>query len=275
MPKIVELNRLLSYMAFRIFKPLVVLFLRNSVPYQTASDWLKRIYVDVAFENKEFRINPDKKQTKTRVAVLTGLSRVEIDRVLKIDKPLEVTEQKWNRATKVLSGWTSDDKYLDKNSMPLPLPIIGDVSFTSLVEDYSGGATMRSVLDELLNVHSVKIVDGIVKLLRNDYAIIPSKQKLLNLEISGTSTGDLLNTLVFNDKTENAKDKNFQKFTVAWNLPQEDVNEVKEYIKNEADKLLIAIDNKLMSLSNDKALNTFKLGLGTYYFEEKNNEIKK
>ncbi len=272
MSKIDELNRLLSYMAFRIFKPLVVLFLRNAVPYQTASDWLKRIYVDVALESKEFRINPEKKQTKTRVAILTGLSRVEIDRVLKIEKPLEVTEQKWNRATKVLSGRTSDDKYLDKNSSPLPLPIIGDVSFTSLVEDYSGGATMRSVLDELQHVQSINVIDGSVKLLRNDYAIIPSKQKLLNLEISGTSTGDLLNTLVFNDETENAKEKKFQKFTVAWHLPQEDVSEAKEYIYSETDKLLIAIDKKLMSLSNDNAESTFKLGLGTYYFEEKNHE---
>ncbi len=272
MPKIAELNRLLSYMAYRIFKPLVVLFLRNSVPFQTASDWLKRIYVDVALENKEFRINPNKKQTKTRVAVLTGLSRVEIDRVLKIEKPLEATEQKWNRATKVLSGWTSNKKYLDKNNSPLPLPITGEKSFTSLVEEYSGGATMKSVLDELQHVKSVEVSSGVVKLLRYDYAVEPSAQKLLNLEISGISTGDLLNTLVFNDNTNNSDEKRFQKFAVAWHIPKEDIEEAKKYIYQKTDSLLSTIDKTLTSMTKEDQNNTYKLGLGAYYFEEKNND---
>ncbi len=274
MSKIAELNRLLSYMAYRVFKPVVILFLRNSVPFQTASDWLKRIYVDVALGNKEFRINPDKKQTKTRVAVLTGLSRVEIDRVLKIEKPLEVTEQKWNRAIKVLSGWTSNDKYLDKSSLPLSLPIVGDVSFTTLVEEYSGGATMRSVLDELVHVKSVVLNSNKVKILRNDYAIIPSEQKLLNLEISGMSTGDLLNTLVFNDKIEDANQKRFQKLVAGLHIPKNEVEDAKQFIYKETNKLLVSIDKKLTPLASETSSNTYTIGLGAYYFEEKTNEEK-
>ena len=270
--KIEELNRLLSYMAYKIFKPLVVLFLRNSIPYQTASDWMKRIYIDTAFDNKEFRINPDKKQTKTRVAVLTGLSRVEIDRILKIEKPLEVTEQKWNRATKVLSAWCNDQDFLEKGK-PAILPIYGEKSFTTLVEKYSGGATMRSIMDELLNVESIEKINDEVKLIRQDYMPVPNKQKLLNIEISGFSTGQLLNTLVYNEKEENSEKKRFQKVVIAWKVPDTNIQIAKNYIYQETDKLLIKIDNKLNTLNgNIGKMKTHTIGLGAYYFQETNDE---
>ncbi|MCF6288255.1 MAG: DUF6502 family protein [Proteobacteria bacterium] len=264
-----KLNKLLSYMAYRIFRPLVILFLRNSIPYQTASDWLKRVYIDTAFDNKEFRINPAKKQTKTRVAVLTGLSRVEIDRVLKIEKPLEATEQQWNRALKVLSGWCNDADYLDEKNIPKNLNIYGDLSFSSLVEKYSGGATMRSVLDELVYVQSVETHGDIVKLIRQDYIQSPDKQRLVNLEISGMCTGDLLNTLVFNDKELDKNKRRFQK-VVLWDIPDRNIQEAKNFIYIETDKLLISIDNKLATLNNNlDSLNTSRIGLGAYYFKEK------
>ena len=270
--KIKELNRLLSYMAYKIFKPLVVLFLRNSIPYQTASDWMKIIYIDTAFENKEFRINPDKKQTKTRVAVLTGLSRVEIDRVLKIEKPLEVTEQKWNRATKVLSAWCNDSDYLN-NGQPATLPIYGKKSFSSLVEKYSGGATMRSILDELVNVKSVSVENDSTHLLRQDYMEKPNKQKLINLEVSGFSAGGLLNTLVFNDQELDHRDKRYQKIAFNREIPQEHIDEAKQYIYQMTDKLIFLVDNKLSSLSkNNPNTDSSLIGLGAYYFEEVNHD---
>jgi len=272
MSGIAELNKLLSYMAFRIFKPLVILFLRNAIPFQTASDWLKRIYIDTAFDKKEFRINPEKKQTKTRVAVLTGLSRVEIDRILKIEKPLEVTEQKWNRATKVLSAWCNEKKYL-KNNQPKDLEIYGDYSFSTLVEKYSGGATMRSVLDELIHVKSVIIKNDKVRLIRQDYAQKPNKQKLLNLEISGLSTGELLNTLVYNENEPNISKKRYQKIVFNREVPIDQQAEAIKYIHKHTDKLLVKIDNKLSELSdNSQSTENKMMGLGAYYFEENENE---
>lgn len=270
-----KLNKLLSYMAFRILKPMVVLFLRNSIPFQTASDWMKRIYIDTAFDNTEFRINPDKKQTKTRVAILTGLSRVEIDRILKIEKPLEATEQHWNRATKVLSAWCNDVDYLDTKKNPRELSIYGDLSFSTLVDNNSGGATMRSILDELVNVKSVELSDNKVKLIRQDYSHVPDKQKLINLELFGMYTGELLNTLVFNDAEPDADKRRFQKMVLAWKIPEANEQKAKDYIYSETDKLLVAIDNKLATLTNNpNNQNTKMMGLGTYYFEENNHEQK-
>lgn len=272
MDRIRKLNKLLSYLAYKIFKPLVVLFLRNSITYQTSSDWLKRIYIDTAFENKEFRINPEKKQTKTRVAVLTGLSRVEIDRILKIDKPIEVTEQKWNRATKVLSAWCYDTDYL-VNGKPALLPIYGEKSFSTLVEKYSGGATMRSVLDELVKVKSVQIKGGTARLVRQDYMEKPDAHKLINLEISGFSAGGLLDTLVFNDQETRYMNKRYQKIVFNRQIPLECVQEAKDYIYEHTDKLIFSIDDKLSFLERKhKNQPTQLMGIGAYYFEENNHE---
>ncbi len=272
MSRIRKLNELLSYLAYKIFKPLVVLFLRNSITYQTSSDWLKRIYIDTAFENKEFRINPNKKQTKTRVAVLTGLSRVEIDRILKIEKPIEVTEQKWNRATKVLSAWCYDADYLESNK-PALLPIYGEKSFSTLVEKYSGGATMRSVLDELVKVNSVQIEGDKARLIRQDYMEKPDKQKLINLEVSGFSAGGLLNTLVFNDQETSYTNKRYQKIAFNREIPLEHVQEAKDYIYENTDKLIFSVDDKLSSLeTNHKNQPSQLMGIGAYYFEEGNHE---
>ncbi|MCF6300210.1 MAG: DUF6502 family protein [Proteobacteria bacterium] len=269
-----KLNKLLSYLAYRVFRPLVVLFLRNSIPFQTASGWLKRIYVDTAFDNVEFRIQAEKKQTKTRVAVLTGLSRVEIDRVLKIDKPIEVTEQTWNRSTKVLSAWSNDKAYLDDHNKASQLPIYGKSSFSSLVEKYSGGATMRSVLDDLVQVKSVAIENDYVRLLRTSYVEKPDKQKLFNLEIYGLSTGDLLNTLTYNDSVVEKDQARYQKLVFEDQIPNDSIKEMKQFIQLKTDELLVTIDAELSRLNVNKNINTktSRVGLGAYYFEEKNYE---
>src|SRR4030043_2117543 len=62
----------------KLLHPLVMFLLRNGVPYQTFADIAKRVYVDVATE--EFDI-PGRKQSKSRVSILTGLSRKEVLRV--------------------------------------------------------------------------------------------------------------------------------------------------------------------------------------------------
>ncbi len=94
-----KFDKMLSYMAFRLFKPIATILLRNSIPYKTAAKWMKQAYVDVAQNNPEFAVE-GKKHTKSRIAVITGLTRVDVDKVLKMDKLVNASEQNWDRATK-------------------------------------------------------------------------------------------------------------------------------------------------------------------------------
>ena len=63
----------------QLLRPLCRLLLRHSVSFSAFADMAKRVYVDVAL--KDFSL-PGKKPTTSRVAVLSGLTRKEVHRIL-------------------------------------------------------------------------------------------------------------------------------------------------------------------------------------------------
>jgi len=67
-----------------LLRPLVMFLLRNGVPYQTFADIAKRVYVDLATEKFDI---PGRKQSKSRISILTGLSRREVLRVKRLPGP--------------------------------------------------------------------------------------------------------------------------------------------------------------------------------------------
>src|SRR5512143_1750355 len=152
-----------------LLRPLVRLLLRNGIPYRTFSDIAKRVYVDVATE--EFGI-PGRKQSKSRVSILTGLSRKEVLRV----RLLPATDDlgagaRYNRDERVIAGWVRDRRYRDGSGNPGELPFEeGAASFRDLVKTYSGDAPARAVLDELLRVGTVqRTPGGKIRLLERSY----------------------------------------------------------------------------------------------------------
>ena len=255
-------------MAFRLFKPIATLFLRNFIPYKTAAKWLKQAYVDVADKNPEFAVE-GKKHTKSRIAVITGLTRVDVDNVLKMPSLINASEQKWNRATKVISGWISDPDYLEDNE-PKKIPLQGDTSFESLVKKYSGGITARAVIDELKHINAIEVVEDQVKLLRKEYIYKAGKDQLITLENISISVGGLLDTVVFNTSTEHSE-KRIQRTIIQRNVPDSMVNALETYINDESAFFLHTLDQKLTQKINNTSKqaeptdNT--VGLGLYYYE--------
>ena len=86
----------------KLLRPLIRLLLQNGVPFGTFSDLIKWVYVDVA--QKEFGI-PGRKQSNSRISIITGLSRKEVHRLKNIEGPHETENvQSYNRAARVVSG---------------------------------------------------------------------------------------------------------------------------------------------------------------------------
>ncbi len=93
----------LSAAVLRLLWPLVRILLRNGVSYRTFSDLIKWVYVDVA--GKEFGIK-GRKQSASRVSVITGLSRKEVTRMRQLPRPDDhVSAEKYNRAARVIAAW--------------------------------------------------------------------------------------------------------------------------------------------------------------------------
>ena len=146
--------RAISEAMTKMLRPIVRLLLRNGVTYQAFAETLKVVFVQVASE--EFRI-ANRKQSDSRIAVITGLSRKEVKRVAALAPAADAESYvKFNRAARVIAGWTHDREFVEQGS-PRVLALEGSpASFAELVRRYSGDAPPRAVLDELERVGAVE-----------------------------------------------------------------------------------------------------------------------
>jgi len=101
-----------------MLKPLVRLLIAQGVTHAEFSETAKEVYVEIALRHFE----TEGKVNKSRVAILTGLTRKEVKNVV-----------------------TSDD---------------GEPSFVALVKNYSGDMAPRQMLNQLLEAGSVLEIDG-------------------------------------------------------------------------------------------------------------------
>jgi hypothetical protein len=142
-----------------MLKPLVKLFISQGVTHAEFSEAAKEVYVEIALRDFETngRIN------KSRVAILTGLTRKEVKNV--IDRALTSGQQEkmYSRPERVLAGWYSDPNYTGPYGIPLELPYesnsADEPSVVGLVRTYSGDMAPRQMLNELLRCGSVVEVD--------------------------------------------------------------------------------------------------------------------
>jgi hypothetical protein len=178
-----------------LLKPLVRILLRNGVAYGSFAELAKKTYVDVAFEELA---PPGKKQTISRVSALTGFSRKEAKRLHELEhSDPHSSEQRYNRSVRVISGWTNDSMFLDKQGQPLELPLDGEqTSFFSLIRKYSGDVTPKSMLAVLVAAGSVEHDGDRVRLIRRAY--VPGSDPGEKLRILGTDAAELISTIDHN-----------------------------------------------------------------------------
>ena len=154
----------------------------------------RRVYVDVA-EN-EFALE-GKKQTTSRIGVLTGLNRKEV--VCLLIPPISDTDAMsapLNRAQRVLSAWLRDKDFLDEKGDPRMLSFSGPDSFSELVKRYSGDMPARGVADELIRVGVLHEDGGALRLRARSY--VPHAQPDELSDILGTHVSDLIDAIDHN-----------------------------------------------------------------------------
>lgn len=254
----------------RLLRPLVRILLRHGMPFKTFAEVAKQVYASVAME--DFPV-ARKKQTVSRVSVLTGLSRKEVQRVLR--RPVRQDEEataRYNRAARVITGWLRDPEFRDREGRPIPLAWQGGAgSFGRLVRQYSGDVPARAMLDELLRVGAVeRLPDGRVRLLSRGY--VPQLSEVDKLNILGADVADLIGTIDHNLES-GAKAPRFQRKVMYDNLPAEAVERFRPLAGRRAQMLLEALDRWLARQDRDvtpsvRGTGRVRAGVGIYYFEE-------
>ena len=252
-----------------LLRPMVMFLLRNGVPYQTFADIAKRVYVDLATEKFDI---PGRKPSKSRVAILTGLSRREVLRVKRLPAQDDLGAlDRINRAARVVSGWVVDRRFSDESGQPTDLPFEGGtVSFLQLVKLYSGDAPARAVLDELMRVGVVeRTPDGKIHLLEHSY--IPKAGEIDKIAMIGSDPSDLFSTIDHNICHPEAPF--FQRKVNYDNLPSEALPELKKLAREHSQALLERVDRWMSERDRDVNPRVAGTGrkravVGIYYFEE-------
>jgi len=254
-----------------MLQPLVRMLLRYEVSHSEFAELAKRAYVDAAY--KFFSI-PNRKQTYSRVAVLTGLSRKEVVRLKEISDEDPVTSKgPLNRANRVISGWLRDEYFLDNNNNPIVLPLRGEgATFEELVNRYSGDITARAILDELVRVGAVtKLDSGAVRL--NHHGFIPDKSEPAKINIIADHTSDLFDTAVHN-LTHEKNDARFQRQVTYTDMPQSVIEEFQKYSHDKSLDLLLDFDrwlaDKKKTVQPEEGEEVSRVGVGIYYFKNDN-----
>ena len=263
----------LSAALIRLMRPLVRLLLRRGVSFKAFSDLVRWLFVDVAME--EFGIS-GRKQSVSRVSVVTGLTRKEVSRLVNPREPRDkASSDKYNRLSRVIAGWRRDPDFRDKRGGAASLDIKGDgLAFSELVRRYSGDMTPRAMLDELLRVDAVKLLRvGRVKLLVRSY--LPGSGDEVKIHILGTDVGHLISTIDHNLQIEPESNSQpyFQRKVLYDNLPAEVLPEFRALSAESSQKLLEKLDSWLAERDRDnnpaiEGTGRHVAGVGIYYFEE-------
>ena len=160
----------------RIFRPLVRLLISRSIPFPLASNLLRTAYIDVAVE--EFPVE-GKRQTDSRITLLTGVHRKDVRRLRGQSHPVAGPPRAASLGTQLIARWLTLPEYLDANGAPRPLPRSSrdpaDPSFESLVRSINRDIRPRVVLDEWQRLGIVH-VDEQDRVCLDSLGFIPAKE---------------------------------------------------------------------------------------------------
>jgi len=266
------LQKALHRAVVAILRPLVRLLLRHGISFQAFADMARWVYVDVAHE--DFAL-AGRKPTKSRVAVLTGLSRRVVDETLRQPVPGgEVEQCQYNRAGRVLTRWATlpGVDHFDSPYRRLPMQADDGPSFEWLMKQTGNSDTpVRAMLDELqrLGAVSVDAKAGVVNLIKGYYE--PLEATVGSCEILGLSAGALLDT-IDNNLSGGTVVPRYQRTIYSDRLPLEVLPMLKREISRKAQELEEEIDREItrMEVPVDQDAppgGMHVAGLGLYYFE--------
>lgn len=182
----------------RVVDPLIELMFDAGITVQEFSRLVRERAVRSAARRIAREIG---RSSKSRVAIITGLPRAEVARILTADETSFSKRPDQHPARRVLAAWYGQQKFLGANGDPAVLPIFGKrKSFEQLVTIHSGGIPVRAMLDQLTQVDAVEILPGQRVKARSRVPIFKGMNTTAVANV-GERAGDLLGTLKTNLRT--------------------------------------------------------------------------
>jgi len=175
-----------------IFRPIVRLLYQYGIGYQMVNATIKRLYVNVAYEDAAAR-SPFKDPTISSMALNTGIDPKEIKVELESLKSGSGTQDKdksWfpsvSPEASVLEWWAERAPFVDNNNKPLDLPVFGPgITFERLIKRVCGNIGPAEIRDRLYEA-------GCIEIIRGNSATDPRKLRLIKRYYTTSARVDLL-----------------------------------------------------------------------------------
>jgi hypothetical protein len=254
----------------RMLRPVVRQLIAYGVSYPAFDRIVKHVFVEVA--EHDFAL-PFKRQTDSRITLVTGLNRKEVPALRERTGERSV-EVEHTVTTHVIGRWMTGPPYADATGRPHPLPYSSDrartASFARLVRDLTVDVPVRSVLDELLRVGAVELLSNGDVVLRRE-AHVPAGDAEGKLTLLGTDPAEVFATIIHN--IEHPETPHLQRKVVYDNIGAEALAELRAEARRAGEEFVRRANTLLASYDRDRHPKApggarTRVVLGTYYFEE-------
>lgn len=251
----------------RVLAPLVRFLIVRSIPFSVATEILRTLYVEIAED--DFCV-PGRKQTDSRVHLLTGVHRKDVRRLREARHAPALAPRKTSLASTLIARWTTLDEYRDENGRPQPLARTAEhgASFDSLVRSVSTDIRPRVVLDEWKRL-------GIARVDENDRvhlsveAFVPPKESEEILHFFGRNAHDHIAAAVRNVLGEG--DRFFERAAAYDQLTPDSIDELRGLAVEKGMDALRDVNRRAMKLQRRdgaKPQATHRMSFGAYFFAE-------
>ncbi|MDX1516209.1 MAG: DUF6502 family protein [Woeseiaceae bacterium] len=252
------------------FRPLARILLKAGVNWKELVEVCKATYVEVAGEDFGIRGRPT---NVSRVAILTGFSRREVRRLRDLLEQESLPAfGRMNYATRVLTGWFTDEDFLGSDGRPRALAAHGkNPSFETLCSRYSGDVPATTMLKELRNVGAVT-EDDKGRLVAQSRSYIPAPTDPQQMLRIGNVLEEIGSTMAHNLHNDEQTPRRFERRATNTQIPANAIPAFRDFIEIEGQAFLERIDAWLTEHEDAEADNGVRLGLGAYWIEDHNTE---
>jgi len=250
----------IQQMSSLLLRPLVRLLLKHGVSHRTLEQQVRHIFVSEAAELLKDR---DARPTVSSLAVLTGLSRKEVKRIIESDfRGIAEETVSRNRVVRTLSAWCNHEDF-SRDGVAKVLPAEGEGSFAELVRRFSGDMTPAAMLAILLHSENVIHTSGGVTLQKKEY--LPLETSHERLMLFGTDTAELMGTIEHNLETTGDQ-RWFQRKVSSHLVPKQAVVEFRHLSNRKSMELLEYYDHWLSQReTSDADSDAAYVAVGIYY----------
>lgn len=261
--------------ALRIMlKPIVQFALRGSNSIQEFIEVLKFVFVEVAHEEISAL---DEDVTVSRLTMMTGLHRIEVNRIYKNAESDKKTTD-LNLLIRIIGHWERSKRFLTAKGTPRVLSYgTPDSDFTKLTKAVSKCIIPTTALFELERVGAIEKTPRGLKLVKNEVITVddPGMYEMVALGVASLLTSAEENIENKQRRSRNKKSPNLYLVTEYDNIYEDDIDDIRDWILNKGNEFhksvraRISKSDKDLTAKKGKKQAGGRVVVGSYSFTSK------